>query len=224
MEQSNVPNIPKLTDELLSTLDKCVGTVCLDLMEHKESDCGSAQCGSEMDLKSIASREYKMEMKEDSVEISMVKVTDIGANDELLQQLGEENNQGLLWKLLLRNTFRDKETQFVEDRIAMYKQWFQMDIGKWIYQLGHWRQRVYADMQDWDKSPQPPYRPFSFVPPPRPAHGQFVRPVISAVPPAAQAFTAADFDPIRRRSMTNNSSPVMDSPPSSPSYVDSLEL
>merc|ERR1712087_529377 len=118
-----------------------------------------------------------------------------------------------------------------------YKQWFQMDIGKWIYSLGHWTQRVYADIQDWDKSPPPTYRPFEYVPPPQaPLSVQGLRapqiwasrvaqPRVSAMhgpSPAAQALSMNVRD--RRRSTTNNSSPVMDSPPSSPSYVDSLEL
>lgn len=230
---SNTPQKPlPLTDELLSTLDKCVRAVSHDLMEHKEIEHISNGHNSNEHIRNahISNRnmasvplvipvpstscEGKMEMKEYK-EVTMVKVTDIGQSDEFLQQLGEENNEGLLWKLLLENKYRDREEQFVGERYFMYKQWFNMDIGKWIYRLGHWRRRRFCAVSRV-QSPQP----VRYLQPARTR----VQNLRAYSQPRIPSLSQPNVNVPTRRQSTNNSSPVVDSAASTPSVVDSLEL
>lgn len=51
--------------------------------------------------------------------------------------LNWRNNDGLLWRLLLIDKFKNcKDEEFIKDRISMYNKWFELDIAKWIYHLG----------------------------------------------------------------------------------------
>eukprot|EP01083_Nonionella_stella_P087312 242833_1 len=46
--------------------------------------------------------------------------------------LDGNNNDGLLYKLLIMDKYKAlKDTTFVQDRIAMYNEWFAADIAKW---------------------------------------------------------------------------------------------
>lgn len=81
--------------------------------------------------------------------IKLVKVNDIlkqNTNERKEEEwcilIDDKNNNGLLWKILLINKYgtngENRCDSFIQERISMYNQWFNMDIAKWIYNLGHW--------------------------------------------------------------------------------------
>merc|ERR1712151_322838 len=48
--------------------------------------------------------------------------------------LSDVDNDGLLWRLLLRNKYKNEDE--INEKLAIYRHWFEMNICKWIYHFG----------------------------------------------------------------------------------------
>eukprot|EP00483_Globobulimina_turgida_P008239 UN08255 len=147
----------------------------------------------------------------ENIASKIVKINEMicSENEEFCLILDDKNNDGLLWKLLLMNKYKycglgdaDDNNKFVQERVSMYKQWFNMDIAKWIYHLGYWT--LFPSI-----SPQ--------------ITRACTRRRVSLIQNLNNISTTHSQPNVARRSTTmNTSSPTVSS--ASPSVVDSLEL